>query len=675
MKETDTPMDWFSSPDRDASVMAAWERLIQGDKPHSGALRGVVDDSWQRCLDGRVAPDTAGAPLPLEEGALFDLRGRNDRLMHASVPLIQQTREFLSQTGTILLLADPDGMILEMAGDTRIVEPAGEVRLIPGCNWTELSCGTNAIGTALALQQPVQIHGSEHFCAGIKQWTCSATVIRDPLDGTVLGVLDVSGLAQTWSQHSLAFIVSMAGRIESRLGKFAMERRLRLMERCMAYCSGRTDGVVVVDESGRLVRANPQASAAFARLGVSGALDNAFPIPDIARIAGGSMSPQSPAWLRLARIERVTEGADTLGFMLIAPAAGRRVASLSDAMPVAGPTPAAAFARIVGTSPALRTAIQKAQQLAKASVPVLLLGETGVGKELFAQGIHQASSRADGPFVALNCGGLSRDLLSSELFGYAEGAFTGARRSGMTGKIEAANHGTLFLDEIGEMPLDIQPHLLRVLEEGEIYRLGENAPRKVSLRLIAATHRDLRADVADGKFRMDLYYRLAVTNISIPPLRERKTDLPEMIEHWLSVSRERYGVSHAVFDDVAYECLLNYTWPGNVREMRNAIEGAVLMARDGIMTVAELPPEIGALAVSPGGVRDTASSGLSALARQKVRSLEMAEAESIRFAIQQSQGNLTQAAAQLGIAKSTLYQKIRKYALAHDLGITRRVSR
>ncbi|WP_235993658.1 sigma-54-dependent Fis family transcriptional regulator [Paraburkholderia solitsugae] len=679
MKETGTPMDWFSSPDRDASVMSAWERLIQGDKPPFGALRGVVDASWHRCLDGRVAPDTPGAPLPLEEGALFDLRVRNDRLMHASVPLIQQTHEFLSQTGTILLLADPDGMILELAGDSRIVEPAGEVRLIPGCNWTELSCGTNAIGTALALQQPVQIHGSEHFCAGIKQWTCSATVIRDPLDGTVLGVLDVSGLAQTYSQHSLAFIVSMAGRIESRLGKFAMERRLRLMERCMAYCSGRTDGVVVVDESGRLVRANPQASAAFARLGVSGALDNAFPIPDIARIAGGSMPPQSPAWLRLARIERVGEGADTLGFMLIAPAASRRAGSLSDAvpeaMPVAEPTPAAAFSRIVGTSPALRMAIQKAQQLAKASVPVLLLGETGVGKELFARGIHQASARADGPFVALNCGGLPRDLLSSELFGYAEGAFTGARRSGMTGKIEAANHGTLFLDEIGEMPLDIQPHLLRVLEEGEIYRLGENAPRKVSLRLIAATHRDLRADVADGKFRMDLYYRLAVTNISIPPLRERKTDVPEMIEHWLSVSRDRYGVSHAVFDDVAYECLLNYTWPGNVRELRNAIEGAVLMARDGIMTVAELPPEIAASAVSPGGVRESASSGLSALARQKVRSLEMAEAESIRFAIQQSQGNLTQAAAQLGIAKSTLYQKIRKYALAHDLGITRRVSR
>src|SRR6202166_418252 len=541
MDETSRPMDWLADPDQDASVMSAWERLVVDGNSRTGILRGVVDDSWHRCLDGHVDPGAVRAPPPLEEGQLLDLRTKNDRLIHACVPLIQQTREFLSQTGTILLLTDPDGMILELAGDTRIVEPAGEVRLLPGCKWTEFNCGTNAIGTALALRQPVQIHGSEHFCAGIKRWTCSATVIRDPLDGTVLGVLDVSGLARTYSQHSLAFIVSMAGRIESRFGKLALERRLRLVERRMAYCSGRTDGVVVVDECGRLVRANPQASAAFARLGVSGALDNAFPIPDIPRIAGGSMSPQSPGWLRLTRIERVTEGADTLGFMLIAPAASRRAASLSDAMPAADSTPRAAFSRIVGTSPALQTAIQKAQQLAKASVPVLLLGETGVGKELFAQGIHQASSRAEAPFVALNCGRLSRALLSSELFGYAEGAFTGARKSGMSGKIEAANNGTLFLDEIGEMPLDIQPHLLRVLEEGEIYRLGENSPRKVNFRLVAATHRDLRQDVADGKFRMDLYYRLAVTKVSIPPLRERGGELHALVQHLLRISYERCG--------------------------------------------------------------------------------------------------------------------------------------
>src|SRR3954471_19483972 len=166
MKKTGTPMDWLASPVADTSVEAAWECLIQGRNPSTDVLRGIVDESWHRCLDGRVNPDTASAPPPLEEGPLFEVRARNDQLMRAVVPFIDQAREFLSQTGTILLLADPDGMIIEQAGDARLMEPAGEIHLIPGGAWNELSSGTNAIGTALAVRQPVQIHGSEHFCAG-----------------------------------------------------------------------------------------------------------------------------------------------------------------------------------------------------------------------------------------------------------------------------------------------------------------------------------------------------------------------------------------------------------------------------------------------------------------------------------------------------------------------------
>ncbi|MFM0027351.1 sigma-54-dependent Fis family transcriptional regulator [Paraburkholderia madseniana] len=669
MKDSGTPMDWFSSPDRNASVMSAWDRLIRDGESRSPIVRRVVDDSWHRCLDGRVDPGADRAPPPLEESRLFEFREKNARLVDASLPLIEQTREFLSQSGTVMLLTDPGGLILELAGDSRIFESAGEVRLIPGCDWTELTCGTNAIGTALALQHPVQIHGAEHFCAGIKRWTCSAAVIRDPVDSTVLGVIDLSGLTQRYSLQSLALIVSIAGRIESRLEKRALERRLSLIERCMIY-PGRTDGLAVTDERGRLVRANSQAGAAFARLGVSEGLDKAFPIPDIATIAQGVLPPHAPDWLHRIQIETIKEGGDTLGYLFVMPAASRRPASLPDVRHERTP----AFARIVGNSPVLRAALQKAQHLAQARVPVLLLGETGVGKELFAQGIHQAGATADGPFIALNCGGLSRDLLVSELFGYVEGAFTGARRSGMIGKIEAANRGTLFLDEIGEMPLDIQPHLLRVLEEGELYRLGENHPRKVSFRLIAATHRDLRADVAEGRFRIDLYYRLAVTLVAIPSLRERKDDLPDLIDHWLRTLSERYGLGGIVFDDEAYDSLLNYPWPGNVRELRNAIEGALLTARDGIITANDLPPEIGAPTAVGSPDALLAASDPPSPSIRRVRSLEMTEAESIRFAIQQCQGNLTQVAAELGIAKSTLYEKIKKYQLTHELG-TRRSGR
>jgi transcriptional regulator of acetoin/glycerol metabolism len=568
-------------------------------------------------------------------------------------------------------LTDSNGTILDLAGDSRIVGPLGELRLIPGCNWTERTGGTNGIGTALALQQPVQIHSAEHFCMAMKRWTCAATVIRDPQDGTVLGGVDVSGLAHTYSQHSLPFIVSLASRIENRLSRVTMERHLRLLENCLAYCSGRTEGVAIVDEFGRLFKTNSHARAAFARLGVSGALEGAFPIPDIAAIAEGAAPPQSSEWVRMARIERVKEGTDTLGFMLIAPV-GSRIATLRPYQILSAESECTqAFSCIIGESSLLRAAIQKARQLAKVTVPILLLGETGVGKELFARGIHQASARADGPFVALNCGSLSRDLLSSELFGYAEGAFTGARRSGMTGKIEAADRGTLFLDEIGEMPLDIQPNLLRVLEEGEVLRLGENAARKVNFRLIAATHRDLRAEITCGTFRPDLYYRLAVTNISIPPLRERKTDLPDLLEHWLRVSCDRFGVNNVVIDETAYECLMNYAWPGNVRELRNAIEGAVLIACDGVIRIGDLPTEIQTPSACA-GTRDRGSAGPSEAVPREGRLLETAEAESIRSAIQQYRGNLTEVAAQLGIAKSTLYQKAAKYGLTDDILTARR---
>ncbi|SIT35046.1 GAF modulated sigma54 specific transcriptional regulator, Fis family [Paraburkholderia ribeironis] len=671
MQQTGTPMDWFSSPQHDASIMAAWEHLVGGSEWHSADVRSVVDDSWQRCLVGHVDPGVDRAPPAVGEDQLVQWREANARLVSASLPLMQQTRELLSQTGTVMLLADPDGLVLQHEGDMRIIEPAREVGLVPGCNWTELNCGTNAIGTALALKQAVQIHGAEHFCAGIKRWTCSATVIRDPMDGRVLGVIDVSGLADTYNRYSLALTVSLAGRIESRLAKDAMERRLRLLDRCASgFGSHASDAILVVDDKGRLVKANSQVVPALRRLGFDVHLDASFVLPGLDAKADHPVSSNAPAWLRYAHVEALREGAALLGFIVVIPG----TANVRGAIVLARKgerlhSAASAFERIVGDSRSLRAAVDKARQLAPSKVPVLLLGDTGVGKELFAQGIHQASERAEGPFVALNCGGLSRDLLASELFGYAEGAFTGARKSGAAGKIEAADGGTLFLDEIGEMPLDIQPHLLRVLQENEIYRLGENTPRKVNFRLVAATHRDLKSAIATGMFRMDLFYRIAVTTVSIPSLRERGEDLPTLIDYWLRHLCESYGLPAKSFDEQAYACLLNYAWPGNVRELRNAIEGALLLADGPTITADKLPAEVG-----------VASSSTVHLVQREFPeqvvatgdSLKTAEAEYIRRALARCEGNLTQAAAQLGIAKSTLYEKLRRYDLVAAVSDVRR---
>ena len=326
----------------------------------------------------------------------------------------------------------------------------------------------------------------------------------------------------------------------------------------------------------------------------------------------------------------------------------------------------AGFAGIITRDPALREAVRKADQLARSKVPVLLLGETGVGKEEFAQGLHKASPFRDGPYVALNCGGLSRELLASELFGYVDGAFTGARRGGMVGKIEAANGGTLFLDELGEMPLDLQPHLLRVLEQGEIYRLGENVPRKVGFRLIAATHRDPRKEVADGRFRMDFYYRVAVTSIRIPPLRERRGDVRALAEHFIERFVKQHELGPRRFDDELLVELEKYPWPGNVRELRNVIESMLLMSGDESVGIDALPPEL--LDLSEGA--DFAGAGVSgpgSLGAPSVASIAAGEAELIRRAIAATNGNLTRAARELDIAKSTLYQKVKLYGLERDI--------
>ncbi|WP_255772750.1 sigma-54 interaction domain-containing protein [Paracandidimonas lactea] len=313
--------------------------------------------------------------------------------------------------------------------------------------------------------------------------------------------------------------------------------------------------------------------------------------------------------------------------------------------------PRDALSDLIYASPCMRQTIARARRFAPASAPVLLLGETGTGKEAFARSLH---GNRKGPCVALNCGGMARDLLASELFGYAEGAFTGARKGGMAGKIEAAEGGTLFLDEIGEMPLDMQALLLRVLEQGEVWRLGETTPRRVDFRLVAATHRNLQEEVIAGNFRMDLYYRIAVARLHIPALRERGNDILLLARHFLAHFRREAGQRiEALPNDIAAN-LLAYHWPGNVRELRNAMEAAVLASDGAPLRMDMLPPEIQARCEAANDPHATQTPPLS---------LDQVQAASIRQAIAAAEGNLTRAAQQLGIAKSTLYAKMRVYGL------------
>jgi transcriptional regulator of acetoin/glycerol metabolism len=650
----------LARPGDEREVLHAWERLVRGGEPASDHVRALIAQSWLRCRDRAVDPELGRAPGTLDDGDLRRHRERHRTLLEASAPVMSAARDFLSDAGSILLLTDAHGIIIGVEGDPETRDRAGDIVLVPGAAWDELVTGTNAIGTALTVGQAVQVHGAEHFCEGIKQWTCAAAVVRDPCDASIVGAIDVSGTSHTYSPQSLAFVVSAAAQIEARLKQLELAQRYRILESCVSLLSiAHSEGVVLFDRRGFAIKVNAQAAAALALHGQAFTPGHPLRV-DALNLEAPAHAARLPEWLPAARVEPVLDHGERIGTFVVLAHGGVAGAKPSRAAPsraaVGGP-----FDAVVGTSPAIREAVARARLLAPARAPILLLGETGVGKELFARGLHAAGSEGGGPFVALNCAGLSRDLLASELFGYADGAFTGARRGGAAGKIEAAQGGTLFLDEIGEMPLDLQGHLLRALEQGEIYRVGETQPRKVQFRLISATNRELRDEVAAGRFRMDLYYRVAVTSVRIPALRDRRQDIEPLAEHYLRVFAEQRRAGPQDLSPEARAALRAYPWPGNVRELRNVMESIGLVTMDAVVTWTDLPEEIRTTGSPPPGGR------AEPLAAPAAGDLRGAEAEAIRAAVRGEAGNLTRAARRLGIAKSTLYAKIRALGLSDDV--------
>ncbi|RTL57085.1 MAG: sigma-54-dependent Fis family transcriptional regulator [Rhodocyclaceae bacterium] len=652
----------FSNPEHELKVRESWERFLRGGPCSSDVLRGHVEASWKRCADAKVDPSISKAPSPLDGRDFEILQYQHSDLIEACRPIMMTASDFLAETGTVMALTDQRGVVLGVEGDVKAMTAAEQIHFMPGADWNEFMTGTNAVASAIALGEPVQIHAEEHFCEGIKRWTCSAAVIRDPLRGEVLGVIDVSGLNRSYSRHALSLVVTAANRIESFLAKKEMQFRYRLIENSISrFTASDGTGVILVDRHGLPIKLNEHAPSLLVSLGQT--LDMNRPnrisgLTDAGREAV-ARGEELPDWLRPEWIEPIFDKGERVGSAVRIPPRGGKL-RIKPLAPIAKREERPEFPGAKGESPELQQATDKAIQLAKSRVPILLLGETGVGKEVFARGIHASSRMKDGPFVALNCGGLSRELLASELFGHVDGAFTGARRGGVAGKIEAAEGGTLFLDELGEMPLDLQPHFLRVLEDGQIYRLGDTAPRQVRFRLIAATNRDLRQEVAEGRFRMDLFYRISVTSIRIPALRERSGDVRELSNVFIRQLCEFHELPEKTLAPEVFSSLETYAWPGNVRELRNLIESLILTTESDVIGVHDLPPELQGTSIkSADAIEEVSAGNLSGLARS--------EFEQICKVLRETSGNATLAAKQLGIAKSTLYLKLKKYSLDESL--------
>ncbi|WP_298234501.1 sigma-54-dependent Fis family transcriptional regulator, partial [uncultured Azohydromonas sp.] len=559
----------------------------------------LIKQSHERCAALGLTRIERPDYEPLMRSDLNDARERNRKLFTHAAPVMELLLEQIAGTQSMIVLCDAHGTILHSVGDEEFVTRAGKVALSPGVNWAEHSKGTNAIGTALFAERPTLVHADEHFMHANQFLTCSAAPIFDPR-GNMLGVLDVSADQRTYHQHTMGLVRMSARMIENHWLNDHCANRLRLHFHSRPEFIGTLlEGIVVVGADGKLLGAN---RSALDQLGISGvALRN----QTLSSLFGTTvaavvdhfrsplalpmklMLPDGRQFLANARMDwaslafaAVPAGAPALEIPPSAPPAATaqgpapQAAPLADATTPAPGTLPTGLAYLQTGDPQIEAVVQKARRIINRDIPLLILGETGTGKELLAHAVHQESNRAKQPFVAVNCASIPESLIEAELFGYEEGAFTGARRKGATGRIVQANGGTLFLDEIGDMPLPLQARLLRVLQERCVTPLGSGKSIAVDIAVIGATHRNLREMIQRGEFREDLYYRLNGLVLRLPPLRER-SDLPLVAQRILANECPQ-GAPRISAEVMAL--FQRCDWPGNIRQLANVLRTAAVMA-------------------------------------------------------------------------------------------------
>ncbi len=657
----------------------------------------LIEQSHLRCQ--ALGLSRVGRPdfEPLMRSDLGVARERNQRLFTHAAPVMELLFEQIVNTDSMIVLTDAQGTILHSVGDDEFLLRANKVALSPGVNWAEQSKGTNAIGTALFEERPTLVHGAEHFIRANDFLTCSAVPIFDPR-GNMLGVLDVTGDQRSYHQHTMGLVRMSARMIENHWLGDAFGDRLRLHFHSRSEFIGTLlEGIVVVGGDGRILGAN---RSALDQLGMSSA---ALRMQSLTSLFGTSVAVVIDHFRAPLPVPMCVSLPDGRQFHVNARANGamRSVMSGFDASEgaseVAGITAQRAAERsasIIGHASSgarlsglhyLRTGdaqidaiVQKLQRVLNRDIPLLILGETGTGKELLARAVHQDSNRAKQPFVAVNCASIPESLIEAELFGYEEGAFTGARRKGAVGRIVQAHGGTLFLDEIGDMPLSLQARLLRVLQERCVTPLGSQKAIAVDIAVIGATHRNLREMIDAGSFREDLYYRMNGLVVRLPALRER-SDLAAVARRILA--SECPGGAPQIGASVM-ALFQRHPWPGNVRQLANVLRTAAAMAA-GEPQIAEqhlsddffddacearatanvlAAPRLELAASAQGAVLLDTPPPIVAdppPLQSTARTLEEAEIEMMRSVLEACGGNISEASKRLGISRNTIYRRLR----------------
>ena len=669
-------------------IAEAWRHFVDTGEVDSSALRPEIAASWRRSSEAMVDPkDAMGRLLPGQRG-IDDLRDDHCELIEVARPFMSSLHRLVVGSGFIVILADERGRVMEIIGDEDALDRAGLVNLVPGSSWSEHHVGTNGIGTVLASMAPIQVSGYEHYCERFHTWTCSAAPILDER-GQAIAALQMSGPSARTHAHTLGMVVAAAEAICAQMRINAKMRELTVLnDNLNKMFLITSDGILLLDDRGIIRRANPVAegilgapvSGADADSGAHALGLYAVPVYELVSkphyftkmlgmgkafddVEMALKTPSGPVHCLVAA-KPVYDDHGNVNGGVVSLNPSKRITKLISRY--SGSYATFRFDDILGRDEKLRRAVELASIAAQSDSSVLICGESGTGKEMIAQAIHNHGKRAHGPFVPVNCGAIPRELVGSELFGYEEGAFTGAARGGRPGKFELAAGGTLFLDEIGDMPLEQQVALHRVLQDRRVIRIGGSTVTEVDVRVISATNKDLLRAVAKGSFRQDLYYRLNVIQIQLPPLRERPDDIPLLFDFFMAKTGRRLGSEVRSVDQRVVECLMNYDWPGNVRELQNVVERMVSIATDGRIGLQHVPEEL-----SCPSREDTQPAAFANIEDERCRMrrmLERREQEQLLTLMQKHGGNISRVARELGISRNTVYRRIRKASTRENNG-------
>jgi transcriptional regulator of acetoin/glycerol metabolism len=657
----------FSTPEtrlgRRRVVDRAWQLYVQDGVAPAG-LSDHIAESWRRARESYGIDPAIVRPIRALSDEAVAERGAHDHVLRLATPILRDFSARLALSGHVLAWFDGDGWMLTLDGDRRVITLVRDIEFRPGANWAEESAGTNGPGTALASGEAVEVFASEHFVAAWQRLSCAAAPVRAPGQAAPVGVVDITGPWEVQRRQALLVAKAISRAVEERL-RAAVNVRDEVVKHTLRAAHESGDALVAVDATGQVIAANDAATRR--RIVEAGALPAAMrrAVPGALRAASRRGEARvelddGPAFVASA-VEY--EGTHVGAIIRVAAPPTR-----SAPHPRARPTARYDFTAILGHSCPLTSALALARKAAHNDLPVIVFGESGTGKELFAHAIHAASRRRDGPFVAINCGAIPAQLVEAELFGYEAGTFTGARREGNAGKFETADGGTLFLDEISELPLAAQAALLRVVQEEEVVRLGSSTPRPLDVRIVAATNKALETEIAAGRFRRDLHYRLNVLSIAVPPLRDRGDDVELLARVFLADAEAQLGRQGLALSDDALAAMRAHRWPGNVRELRNVIFRAAATAAAVQIRAEDLTFE-GSV---NGGVADdvavaaaSPSGSASCTLREAVRD---SERDALLAALEACVWNYTHAARQLGISRATLYRMAQRCGIARPRG-------